>query len=544
MMADTKANASQANDTAPQANVTASQTKQKAEAVQKPAASGFLGKCRSGIAALRGATESRLPVQIAYVYLTLPMLIFFLGWLKAPFSYLMEIVLVIGACFAIRHAPKTDISGLTRAGLPKILLMAVLCVVWVYLSGIGKFAFQNFDHMWRNAILEKLVNNDWPVIIPDASPHFEKPVAMIYYFTLWLPAACVGKIWGLEAAHTFLFYWCVIGVMIVMLLLCGKLKKWSPWIMLAFILFSGLDTVGDFILHNSGDFTWFNTNHIEHWATGFQLSSMSTQLFWVYNQAIPAWIITLLLLHQKDNRSLIFIYAFSLMGCTLPAIGLIPVVAFLGIARVVKTYDLKKPLKENAAPILKEALTFENAIAGVLTALVSYLFLKTNSASTGGFRMTDMHKLMMSYLLMILLEFLVYYFAIYSRKKRDPLYWISLISLLIVPMIRVGTSIDFVMRASIPALVILFILIMETLLESRKAKTHVQTAVITVLLALGSLTAYHEISRSVCKTIDHINHPENAIVASDIDLIEDACRRNFFGEYEDSFFFKYLAKKP
>ncbi len=221
-----------------------------------------------------------------------------------------------------------------------------------------------------------------------------------------------------------------------------------------------------------------------------------------------------------------------------------PVVAFLGISRVVKTYDLKKPLKENAVPLLKEALTFENAAAGVITALISYLFLKANSASTGGFRMTDMRRFLMSYLLMILLEFLVYYFAIYSRKKRDPLYWLSLISLLIVPMIRVGTSIDFVMRASIPALVILFILIMETLLESRKAKTHVQTAVITVLLALGSLTAYHEISRSVCKTIDHINHPENAIVASEIDLVEDACRRNFFGEYEDSIFFKYLAKKP
>ena len=178
-----------------------------------------------------------------------------------------------------------------------------------------------------------------------------------------------------------------------------------------------------------------------------------------------------------------------------------------------------------------------------MMALLSFLFLKSNSSSSDGFRKTEMDRYRMSYLLFIFLEFMVYYFAIYTRKKRDPLYWVSMATLLIVPMISFGPHIDFVMRASIPGLVVLFILIMSALAESSKAKDIKQTAAIIILLSVGGLTAYHEIVRSVNTTIDHGNNPEVAIEAEHIDLFEDGFRNNFFGEYEDSFFFKYLAKK-
>lgn len=486
---------------------------------------------------------SRLPIQIAYIYLAIPMYIFLFGWLRTPIALVMEAVLTAGLFFAFRTAPKMDVTQFTRSNLPKLVLMAAISVIWVYLSGIGEFAFQNYDHMWRNAILEKLVSNDWPVIITDSEPYFQKPVAMIYYFALWLPAACVGKIWGLHAANVFLFYWCAAGVMLVMTLISGLVKKVSPWIVLAFVCFSGLDAVGDFVLHNSSGYLWFTSNHLENWAPGFQMSSMSTQLFWVFNQAIPAWVITLLLLHQKDNRSIIFVYSFSFMACTLPSIGMLPILACIGIRRIIQMYDKKKVFKENAIAIIREAITIQNAVSGLLLTLVSYLFLKSNSTSTDGFRKTEMKRLLMSYLIFVLLEFMVYYFAIYSKKKREPLYWVSMATLLVVPMISFGPHVDFVMRASIPALVVLFVLIMSALEESRKAKEIKQYAVIAVLLAFGGLTAYHEITRSVTTTISHSTDPAVAITATEIDLFEDGARNNFFGEYEDSFFFKYLAKK-
>lgn len=486
---------------------------------------------------------SKFPIGISYLYLAIPMYIFMFGWLKLPFALIMAVVLTFGLFKAWRDAPKMEITLFERRNIGKLLIIIALAMLWVYLSGIGGFAFQNYDHMWRNAVLEKLVTQEWPVIITETGAYFDKPAALIYYFALWLPAACFGKIFGLSAAHTFLYWWCVIGVSLVFILLSALNKKISIWLILGFVFFSGLDAVGDFVLHNSTNYIWFANNHLENWAFGFQMSSLTTQLFWVFNQAIPAWLITLLLLCQKDNRSVIFIYSFSFLSCTLPAIGMLPILACIGISRIARTYDRTKAFKENGKPILKEALSFQNLVTGVLTALISYLFLKSNSTGNSGFRMTEIKKLMMSYLIFVLLEFLVYYFAIYKTQKKNPLFWTSLVTLLIVPMISFGPHVDFVMRASIPSLIVLYTLIADSMKKNNEAGDKKADIIIAALLIAGGFTAYHEISRSVGTTIEHSSNDEVTIIANEIDLYEDGARGNFFGEYQDSVFFKYFAKK-
>lgn len=487
--------------------------------------------------------KSKLPIGVSYLFLAIPMYIFMFGWLKLPLALIMAVILSFGIYKAWKDAPEMDVSIISGKNSPKFLIILLLAVLWVYLSGIGGYSYQNYDHMWRNAVLENLVSNDWPVIITDTGGYFENPVALIYYFALWLPAACIGKIFGLAAAHIFLYLWCVTGITLFFTLISGINKKVSIWLILAFIFFSGLDVIGDFILHNSSGYIWFGNNHIENWAVGFQMSSFTTQLFWVYNQAIPAWIITALLLYQKNNRSIIFIYSFSFMFCTLPAIGLLPIIGCIGIVRIIKTYQGSKTSKENIKTICTEALSFQNAVSGVLIALMSYLFLRSNSTGNSGFRATDMERLTMSYLIFILLEFLIYYFAIYKTQKKEPLFWTTLFTLLIVPMISFGPHVDFVMRASIPSLVVLFLNIADSIKKNNESGNKKANIIITMLLIAGSFTAYHEIVRSVSKTIEHSSNSEIAIIADEINLYEDGARNNFFGEYQDSFFFKYLAKK-
>ena len=489
-----------------------------------------------------GRTESALPGQIAYCYLAIPMAIFLLGWLRIPIAFFMVCVLGAGLFFACKHAPSMDVSALTKANLPKAAVIVLLAAVWVYFSGIGGYAYQNYDHMWRNAILEKLVSSDWPVIVTDTGDYFDKPVAFIYYFALWLPAACWGKLFGLEAAQGFLYLWCVIGVLLVFTLLLGLSRRLSPWIVIGFIFFSGLDAVGEFILHNNADYLWFTGNHLENWAYGFQMSSVTTQLFWVFNQAIPAWLITLLMLLQKDNRSLVFVYSFSFMTCTLPAIGMLPVIGCIFIRRIVQVYDKSRSFKENLRPVLLDFCTFQNLCTGLLLTLVSYLFLKSNTTGGSGFRLNDMERLLAPYLIFTLLEFVVYYLAIYAKKKRDPLYWVTFATLLLVPLVGFGEHVDFVMRASIPSLIVLYTMIVEALCGYRASGEKAAALVLTGLLVLGGLTAYHEIDRSVCGSVDHARDPEISVTASEIDLFEDGKRGNFFGEYQDSVFFRYLAK--
>ncbi len=489
-----------------------------------------------------GEKKSKFPAIAGYIFLSVPMYIFFFGWLSLPIALVMAAVLTVGLYFAFMSAPRTDISFITKSQGCRIAAGVIIALFWVYLSGVGQFAYQNYDHMWRNAVLEKLVNEPWPVTIADTQGYFQNPVALIYYFALWLPAALFGKSFGLEAAHTFLYFWCTIGVTLVFLLLASIRKKLALPMLIAFVCFSGLDAVGNFIINNSTDFIWFTTDHIENWAPGFQMSSFSTQLFWVFNQAIPAWLITLLLLIQQDNRSLIFVYSFSFMSCTLPAIGMIPIIACIGITRIVKTYDRKIPVKYNLIRICREALTVQNVITGLLVTLVSFLFLKANATSGSGFRATEMGKLFMSYLIFVLLEFGVYFIAINKLQRKNPLYWVSFATLLIVPMISFGPHVDFVMRASIPSLIVLFVMIFDTVDKSIEAGNKLTACALSVLLILGGITAYHEISRSVDNTIKHINDPAAPIVADRIDLLEDGNRGNFFGEYQDSLFFKYLSR--
>ncbi len=228
-------------------------------------------------------------IKIAYLYLALPFMIFIFGWFKLPIALISAAIVIAGLYFAFRYAPKTDISQFSRENIPKILMIIIIAFIWVYMSGIGGFAFQNFDHMWRNAILKNLVEYEWPIIINDASPYFSEPVAMIYYFAFWLPSACVGKLMGLHAAHTFLYFWSVIGILIVFYLISAFHKKLSIPVIIAFIFFSGLDIVGSFLYNNHADFTWFSSEHIEHWAYGFQISSFTTQLFSLFSQGYPAW---------------------------------------------------------------------------------------------------------------------------------------------------------------------------------------------------------------------------------------------------------------
>ena len=119
----------------------------------------------------------------------------------------------------------------------------------------------------------------------------------------------------------------------------------------------------------------------------------------------------------------------------------------------------------------------------------------------------------------------------------------SITFLHIVPLIRVGPHVDFVMRASIPALVVLFVLVMDTLASYLKERNLFFSSALIITLALGGLTAQHEIMRTIVSTTNSANDPAVPLKATEIDLFEDGARGNFFGEYEDSFFFKHIAKK-
>ena len=178
---------------------------------------------------------------LIYIYLFLPVLIFVVGWLKwywaLPFGILMALACVKGFTDSVQ----CDCFLLEKSDFRILIKALFLIILWVYLSGIGGWCYQNSDHEARSAIFRALVEYDWPVVSYDGSR------GLIYYIGFWLPAACFGKVFGLEAGYTVQVIWAVLGIFIVYYLICVFRKKVELWPLVFMIFFSGLDYVGAWI---------------------------------------------------------------------------------------------------------------------------------------------------------------------------------------------------------------------------------------------------------------------------------------------------------
>lgn len=130
-----------------------------------------------------------------------------------------------------------------------------------------------------------LVEYDWPVIREVTTENGSSTRGMIYYIGFWLPSAVFGKIFTLNAGYYFQFFWAILGVSLVYYFVCNYFKKLSVFPLLGMIFFSGLDILGYYMIdYNFAELKLYS--HIEFWCSGYQFSSMTTQLFWVFNQAI------------------------------------------------------------------------------------------------------------------------------------------------------------------------------------------------------------------------------------------------------------------
>ena len=81
--------------------------------------------------------------KIAYVYLFIPIAIFGIGWLDTG-AALVFTLFIAGALAAVWK--KEQSRDVISAGKWGWIITGLIIILWVYLSGIGGFAFQNWDH--------------------------------------------------------------------------------------------------------------------------------------------------------------------------------------------------------------------------------------------------------------------------------------------------------------------------------------------------------------------------------------------------------------
>ncbi len=468
--------------------------------------------------------------MLIYIYLALPTIIFIVGWLKwylaLPFGLLAAFACIKGFSDSIQDKclfidNPVDI---------RILLKALLLIaVWVYISGIGGWCYQNSDHKARNAIFRALVEYNWPVISYDGSR------GLIYYIGFWLPAACIGKIWGLEAGYAAQVIWAVLGIFIVYYLLCVYRRKVDLLPIAFLVFFSGLDYAGAWILGEEG----INLNlalHLEWWAYDMQFSSMTTQLFWVFNQAIPVWVATALILTQNNCKNILFILSLIMLTSTIPFVGLIPIAIYLYIKRV-----------KTGRSLWKEVFTVQNIVGVVVIGGCVFLYLIGNMS--GGvirsekpeFAAVEPAARWLRYLLFYFLEFGIYLYFISKYRKKDAMLYLISAILIVCPFIKVGYDYDFCMRASIPALFVLMLMCMETFGQICLDGKKLLLAGYCAVLLIGAITPFNEIHRSVRETFWRVTNGESVRYSEFTIENELLHGNNFSGEVEKNLFYKYFT---
>ncbi len=523
--------------------------------------------------------QTRWSHQLSILYLTLPFILFLFGWVRLTVAIPLALILLFALykLLNLRQA-QGEITNyqlpITINHQPSTVYWLLITALWLLLSGIGGYAFQNWDHNWRNVVLRDLMNFNWPVYY--AQPESGPIKMLVYYVGFWLPAALVAKFTNWQAANLALFIWSLLGVLLVTHHLGNFFKTSNLKATLLLIFFSGLDILGTLFFAKDYPTILPPITHLETWAGSLQYSSFTTQLFWVFNQAIPAWLCIISIvtlskaknlysnepetLHsaQSDTRSeLIFLWSLCFFFAPLASVGLLPYI----LIELIKQTDFKSPFKHlNPAIILSSLIIF---------LLSSFFFASNTAAQSRGFQSINFT----NFLTFFLLEGGILWLLLAPSKYKDPRWMVTGALLIFIPFIQLGSGRDFVMRASIAPLFYLMLLTGETIFNKSAAHVSLITRYsLLALLALGSLTPLYEINRSIYRTYDYyfvqaddcgcdfstdpitrlapptapeLEHPGflTADALPTLKFMTDELSQNFIANVRQTFFYKYLASR-
>lgn len=487
--------------------------------------------------------------SLSVAYIALPLLIFLLGWTWWPWALMLGAALGSGVALVIRDGPPGGPPA-REHDWRLYALIAVVLFAWLSISGIGGFGFQNHDWRFRNTVLRTLVEEPWPAVVT-----FDGEQRMLVsYVAYYLPAAVMGKLGqaalgsGWWLANAALWIWSFAGAGLAVAWLMRHARTYSVVPVLLLIAFCGFDVVAWWI-------TWGDlpeiTRPIGLWSQREMLlyyPGFTPQMFWVPHQALAAWIVVCLILHdgmaQRTSRNLVFFGAIALLWSPFITLGLIPYAAWVA-----------------ARSRLEGLASVQNAI-GLGLAAVGALFLTGVEAGklTQGLHWSSQHLPLHTYVALFLLFLMVKFgaYAIFVRRTLldspewrstlSSLFWTTVLCLALIPLYRFGRYNDFCMRVSIPSLFVLLILIATALRPEhfRQAGRRASAVVLLLLVVVGSYSAAGELSRSISKVYGNpAIWPLGVPVASVKEFTQMAERRKLFGrQYTaplDTRFARYLA---
>jgi len=501
---------------------------------------------------------SRRLKRFSICYLFTPLIIFSVTHLRWHIALPTAACLIFGMLRAMKDNSRPDMIREITLDRAQLALLACIILLWTWLGGLNGLFYQSDDWPWRNAIYHDLVKYRWPVVYP------EKGSALVYYIGFWLPPALPAKLTALltgsqdlawRVAQGALWLWSSAGLMLIALNLMfltkadTRAKQWG--VVAIFIFFSGMDVIGAAHAGTLQRVLDPEVLHLEWWThDGKQYSSVTTCLYWVFNQAIVPWLATACFLSEKDARNYVFLGAACLCCGPLPFVGL--VICMIARWLIQGIGGLRTG---RAAAFVKSAFSLPNLLilALILPVLGVYFLSNISVGNTapqaGGLSLLGGLKAYVNTGLIAFLALDAGFLCalLWPRHIKSPMFYAVAASLVIIPYFHIGTSEDFCLRASIPALFILMVWCAEYLNDGlprfKACRLFEKLLLCGLVLALliGACTPLMEMYRGVYNVWNQgtILLAQDSIgsIAS-LDQADNFTAANF----SDMFFFKHLAR--
>lgn len=442
------------------------------------------------------------------LFLVVPIIIQLFFWYNRLVSIPCIILLIIATIFTIKKFKYLEMDEYKKIfNRKKLIFFFILIIIINVMSGAGGLFMQNWDYHGRNAIFRDLIENSWPVRYNYSGMKYEMSIfgksgIFNYYFAFWLPGALIGKLVGFRIASLFMLLWQTIGVTLFFYYVCRFMRNIKYRYFFIFISIGGLNIIGHILMNKyyGLPISPIGSTHIDTSMGIFCMSSFITQLFWVFNQSIPAWIAVLLFLQQKDYRTCGFFFALLVPFGPFPMLGFL----YLIFCYIIFGKNFDKIINLDR---IKELLTIENFFGCI--SVLPIVFMYTLNESKKGMFIIDaikngnLQNTLVSYVLFVILEFFVY-IVIINKKNFKPLL-ICFIYFAIAPLFYIGGA-DLGNRSTIPLLIILYLLVIKYLDEYKNTdiKIHRKQNVLIIILMIAFMTNFNEFYRSIkYTTIDY-----------------------------------------
>lgn len=499
-------------------------------------------------------------ISLAYIYI--PMLLFYFAWTKLWIGLLCAATVFYGMFKLIKTIEETseqteDFVIHRKAFLLVLIFLLIIC----YYCGYGRLTPQAGDWYKHNAVLYDLVNKSWPVRYFNGSENS----MLTYYIAQYLTPALVGKIFhSCKAAEIAMLFWNYLGLVLVYLnlarLLHARSGKSQTLVAVGMIFFSG-----PLLLAHKLQELFFPDDLISvtspHWLVSLQLSreymlqysSNFTLLRWVFPQVIVTWLIVMLFIeNRREIQNYVALMLPTLLYATLAFLGLLPLAFASAIWEVVKNSR-----KGNLRIAVSRLFSKSNLLTAIVqgSVLMAYFY-----GNVFGDKPTDIGLEFVTYPGINLARYFIfvgcmvgiYSLCLLKENRKNLLFVVSVFELCILPFFRMGYANDLVMRASIPALFILFIACSSHLIkvfESGQEKCEWRTIILIITLCIGMVYPIEELSE-VIKS-DNLLAQDSAMEWPTLEIYASRyneevpvdVRYNYYTyDYEDSIFYKYVAR--